>query len=232
MSNTVNVYVIVEGQTEQSFVRNILAPYLSINNIFLFPSLVGKPGHKGGHVTLERAMTDIGNFLKQRHDTIITTMLDYYGLEDEDKWPGRKLNENERRALSAIQKAQRVETGLFELIQNEYPKINVAHRFIPFFIMHEFEALLFSDPTVLARKLAVAKDSIQQILDECGTPEEINDSVNNAPSRRLNQLINGKYRKTTQGIAIANEIGLEQIRQKCPHFDEWLQKVESCTLEN
>ena len=225
MSNYINIYVIVEGQTEQSFVRNILAPYLGIRNIFPFPALIGKPGHKGGYVSLERAKTDISNFLKQRHDTIITTMIDYYGLEG--SWPGRNLNENEQRTLSAIQKAERVETGLFELVQNEHPRIDVSNRFIPFFVMHEFEALLFSDPTILAEKLAVTESSIQQILDECGEPEEINDSVVTAPSKRLDSLFVGKYRKTTQGIAIASEIGLPQIRQKCPHFDEWLQNMEN-----
>ena len=47
MSN-LNIFVIVEGQTEQTFVREVLAPELASKNIFLYSALIGKPGHKGG----------------------------------------------------------------------------------------------------------------------------------------------------------------------------------------
>ena len=89
-----DVYVIVEGPTEQTFIRNLLAPYFGTRNIFLYPVLIGKRGHKGGIVSLGRTTTDVGNFLKQRSDTLVTTMIDYYGLSGE--WPGRLLSENEK----------------------------------------------------------------------------------------------------------------------------------------
>ncbi len=225
MSNYVEAYVIVEGPTEQSFVRGILAPQLGVKNVFLEPSLIGKPGHKGGRVSLQRAITDIENFLKQRSNTLITTMFDYYGLAGH--WPGRNLNEDERRTLSASQKAQKVESGLFDLIQKQNPSINVTDRFIPFFVMHEFEGLLFSDPAILAQKLSIAEDVVRQIVAECGEPEEINDSTQTAPSKRLDILVPGKYRKTTQGIAIARAIGLTKIRQASPHFNRWVNQLEN-----
>ncbi len=225
MNSHIAVNIIVEGATEQTFVRNILAPYLGAKNIFLSPVLIGKRGHKGGKVSLARITTDIGNFLKQRPNTLITTMIDYYGLSG--AWPGRQLNKNEQDTLTAVQKAKKVEDGLTQTIQTAHPNIDVAKRFIPFFVMHEFEALLFSNPTTLAQKLVISQDSIQQILEACNEPEEINDSVHTSPAKRLNDLVNGNYRKTTQGITIAQEIGLPQIRRKCPHFDQWLQNLES-----
>ncbi|MBN2315599.1 MAG: hypothetical protein JXM79_16845 [Sedimentisphaerales bacterium] len=52
MSN-ISVYIIVEGQTEQTFVRDLLAPEMGGQGIFLYPVLIGKPGHKGGNVQFE-----------------------------------------------------------------------------------------------------------------------------------------------------------------------------------
>lgn len=127
MSDYAKAHIIVEGQTELSFVREILAPQFGFKNVFLIPSLIGKPGHKGGNVSLKRAIIDVENFLKQRSNTLVTTMFDYYGLKG--NWPGRDLHENERRTLSAAQKAQKVESGLFDLIQKRNPSINVEHHF-------------------------------------------------------------------------------------------------------
>ena len=225
MSKHVSAYIIVEGPTEQIFVRNVLSPYLGSKNIFLSPVLIGKSGYKGGNVSLARITKDVGNFLKQRPDTLITTMIDYYGLSGE--WPGRRLNKNEQNTLTAVQKAKRVEDGLINSIQAQHPKIDVEHRFIPFFVMHEFEALLFSNPAILARKLSIPQKTVQEIMAECKEPEEINDSFQTAPSKRIQNLVSGKYRKTTQGSTIAQEIGLVQIRSNCPHFNHWLQILES-----
>ena len=54
MSN-IDVYVIVEGQTEQTFVRDVLAPEMGKQGIFMHPALIGKPGRKGGDVRFQRA---------------------------------------------------------------------------------------------------------------------------------------------------------------------------------
>jgi hypothetical protein len=220
-----DVYVIAEGPTEQTFIRNLLVPYFGTRNIFLYPVLIGKRGHKGGNVSLRRTTIDVGNFLKQRSDTLVTTMIDYYGLSGE--WPERLLSENEKNVLTAVQKAKKVEIGLLNTVQTAHPNMDVANRFIPFFVMHEFEALLFSNPATLAHKLNIPQETVTQILHECREPEEINDSVLTSPSKRLENLVSGSYRKTTQGIAIAQKIGLPQMRAQCPHFDEWLQAIES-----
>jgi hypothetical protein len=42
------VSVIVEGPTEQSFVQGVLAPLLWVREIYVTPTILGVPGHKGG----------------------------------------------------------------------------------------------------------------------------------------------------------------------------------------
>ena len=222
MSSYISVYIVVEGQTEQIFVRDVLAPYLGSQNISMSAVLLGRRGHKGGDVSFSRAKRDICNFLKQRPDTIVTTLFDYYGVSG--TWPGYiSASQN---TLTAQRKAERIESALLTNIAESLTQINVAHRFIPFFMMHEFEALLFSEPSVLADKLNIGIGDIQQIIAECGEPEEINNSPLTAPSKRIEALLGGAFRKTSQGVAIARLIGIPKMRSACPHFDNWLERIE------
>lgn len=98
-------------------------------------------------------------------------------------------------------------------------------RFIPYVSMHEFEALLFSEPKTLAEQLHVPQSKISKILSECGEPENINLSPQTAPSKRL-ELLSDRFKKTTTGIAVAKAIGLVRIRENCPIFHGWLSVVE------
>jgi len=92
--------------------------------------------------------------------------------------------------------------------------------------MHEFEALLFSNPSTLAAHLGVSQAAVDEILAECGEPEAIDDSPLTAPSNRLATL-SARYKKTSTGIVIASAIGLAVMRQQCPLFNAWLTKVEN-----
>ncbi len=220
MSN-VEVYVIVEGSTEQTFIREALGPNLSCKGIFLHPVLIGKPGHKGGNVTFERAKNDIGKLLKQRSDIYVSTMFDYFRIET--NWPGRSdIQSND----TATKKAEKMEDKTLLEIKKLFPDKNIEKRFIPYIEMHEFEAMLFSDASKLANILGVSLTEIDSILSECGEPEEINDNQETAPSKRLQNLCYKKYRKVAMGKTIAEAIGVQTIREKCPHFNEWVKKLE------
>jgi hypothetical protein len=61
-------------------------------------------------------------------------------------------------------------------------------------------------------------------------PEEINDDPLHAPSKLLEQLC-PQYRKVAFGKSIAAAIGIRRIRSECPHFDEWLCRLEGCHPE-
>jgi len=91
--------------------------------------------------------------------------------------------------------------------------------------MHEFEALLFSDPYELSKQLQVSQKEIDKILKVCGDPEKINDSPSFSPSKRL-QKLSSRFKKTTTGITVAKNIGLIKIREACPVFNKWLTEIE------
>ena len=74
----VRIYVVAEGQTEIAFVQNLLIDPFSNLSIYLYPILIGKPGHKGGLISYQRAKSDVIRFLKQERNTFCTTMFDYF----------------------------------------------------------------------------------------------------------------------------------------------------------
>ena len=224
--NSVHIFIVVEGQTEQTFVRDVLAPQMAPRKIYLYPALIGKPGHKGGDIRFEKAKNDIGNFLHQRNDTYITTMFDYFRIDSE--WPGkadilRQINNGT--ALTASQKAEILETATCQEIVRTFPGCNSENRFIPYIEMHEFEALLFSDAIILAEKTEIDVSLIRKIIKKYNNPEEINDEPENAPGKRLESLKDG-YRKVAMGKTISEAIGIAGIRRQCPHFHDWLTKLE------
>ena len=94
--------------------------------------------------------------------------------------------------------------------------------------MHEFEALLFSDVHILAEITEVDVTEFEEILEEFISPEEINDDPNNVPSKKIHALKNG-YRKVAMGKTVSEAIGIQAIRRQCPHFSNWLSKLEHLT---
>ncbi|MCD6460624.1 DUF4276 family protein [bacterium] len=65
------------------------------------------------------------------------------------------------------------------------------------------------------------------MLDEYNNkPEEINDNPVKAPSKRL-ESFNSGYIKPVMGKIISERIGIQTIRNKCPHFNDWLIKLEN-----
>ncbi|MBN2716175.1 MAG: DUF4276 family protein [Deltaproteobacteria bacterium] len=221
MSNFAEVVVIVEGLTEQRFIKEILAPYLAPKGVYLTAVVLNKPGEKGGDVKFARAINDIGRHLKQRNDTWVTLLVDYYAIHTD--WPG--YTESKQRAQHG-QKADVMNNATAMKVKEKFPDRNPANRFIPYVSMHETEALYFSDPPSLAAKLEVKREEIDIILKECGEPEKINDHWDTAPSRRLS-FLSDRFKKTSTGIAIAKEIGITKMREACPLFNQWVNTLEN-----
>lgn len=95
--------------------------------------------------------------------------------------------------------------------------------------MHEFEALLFSDCAAFSSNAIcdpAFTSALQAIRDTFPTPEDINDSPDTAPSKRIRSLI-PRYQKPLHGTLGILAIGLPKIRQQCPHFHGWLSRLES-----
>jgi len=87
--------------------------------------------------------------------------------------------------------------------------------------------MLFSEPPQIARALndPGTTGDLQRIRDGFATPEDINDDQRTAPSKRITAVFPA-YSKVLFGALIAERIGLQTIRRECPHFSNWLARLE------
>ena len=206
------VLVFVEGQTEETFVRDLLVPYFSRLGIYLTPILAQtSPGHKGGIVSYGKVKHQLTRLCRQDQGAYVTTMMDYYGLPND--FPGL-----DGRVADAHEQVVRLELALLQDID--------APNFIPNLMLHEFEALLFSAPEKIAEWLddQALLAPMAAIRAAFATPEHINNSPQTAPSKRILALV-PHYKKTVDGPLIAEDIGLDAIRAQCPHFNNWIERL-------
>jgi hypothetical protein len=218
----IRVHVICEGQTEETFVKELLEPHFQANNIQLQPALLGIAGHKGGNVKFERLFIDIRNRLKGDQKAHCTTFFDFYALPT--KFPGKV---EASKLLSIEAKADCVCVELTKKLEEEFGS-EVIRRFIPYVQMYEYEGLLFSDPDKFAKGIFQEQlaPEFQKIRDQFSSPEEINDSPLTAPSKRILSLVES-YEKPIYGVLAAVEIGLVTMRKECKLFDAWLSRIEN-----
>ena len=153
--------------------------------------------------------------LNSASDALVTTMLDYYRLPLD--FPGMKSRPAHG---TPIQRVTHVEDAIAKHFDS-------PPTFMPFLVLHEFEAWLFSSPSEIPQVLTDNQNEagFAQICRSFTSPEEINEGVNTAPSKRILQLF-PRYRKTLHGPLAAQRIGLHQIRAQCPHFANWLYLLE------
>ncbi|MCY4466701.1 MAG: DUF4276 family protein [Chloroflexi bacterium] len=212
------VFVVCEGQTEMSFVTEALASYFEGRQLYLKPRLIGK----GGNVTYTRLLASLKPLLLAGQSPYCTTFIDYYGLPA--GFPGKRAA---TKATSLSDKADCIYTALHEQLATENQMDEyMLRRFVPYVQMHEFEGLLFSDPKAFARAIDKPKiaDELLAIRNRFETPEHINDNPNTAPSKQVISIVK-EYEKVTMGTSAALEIGPCAIRQSCPLFSEWLDKL-------
>ncbi len=224
------VLIHVEGPTEEDFVKNILAPHLYGRGYSQVSArLVGNSRlreRRGGIRAWSAVREDILSHLKEDRASLTTTMVDYYALPQTKgrAWPGRA----EAGTMPYNQKAATVENALLADISGELGNAFYPVRFIPFVMMHEFEGLLFSDCQAFGCGIYQPElaPEFQKIRDQFETPEHINDSPETAPSKRVEALV-PNYQKPLLGTLAVLEIGLDAIRQECPHFNDWLTRLET-----
>lgn len=217
---------IVEGETEQTFVRDQLAGYLALHGTAIWAVLPGRNRKRGGVKKWEVARQDIVRTLKEGR--YCTTMMDYYAMPDD--WPGR-IN---AKSLAWDKRASLVEARLLEDITGAMGQKFKPQFFIPYVQLHEFEALAFADVGVLTSVMAPLSYSSPQrletqfarILTEAGDPEAIYDGKETCPSRRIAGVINA-YKKRVHGPIVTRRIGLETLRDRCAHFASWLRRLEN-----
>ena len=218
----IRLHVICEGQTEELFVNEVLMSLFLPKQILLQPSLIGKPGHKGGNINFDRLFPDIRNRLLGDPFAFCTTLFDFYGLAA--SFPGKELAKQQ----TAIDQKARCICEAMEFNLRQRLGEDPLRRFIPYVQMHEFEGLLFSDPRAFAAALSRPDlhSRIASIRDDFATPEDINDNPLSAPSKRIQSLFPG-YEKPLHGSLVALETGLDMFRRECHLFNDWIARLES-----
>jgi len=218
----------VEGESEEVFAKMLLCPHLVAHGVQASARLLGhrsERARRGGVISWTRARGDLLRHLKQDDRLYVSTFVDYYGMPQSGSsaWPGR------RQAASAPfpGRAELVEKALRRDVVAAMGPSFVASRFVPFVMMHEFEALLFSDCDAFAKAIdhPALASRFRAIRDQFSSPEENNDSQTTAPSKRLAALLPG-YSKIRRAELAAPAVGLDAMRSECPHFKRWLESLE------
>jgi hypothetical protein len=218
------VVVVCEGETEEEFVRDVLAPSFYGLELYLEPQMVEtSPGHRGGALNYDRVKLHLRNTLSQKSAPVVTTLLDLYKLDK--RFPGFEQS----KAISNL--GQKL-----DLLRRELHSDIVAaagcqpERFIPYIQPHEFEALLFSDVTALTQvSSSWSKKSIERLVEiraASESPEHINNRPETKPAAHLErELNNPSYRKRRHGPIAAQKIGLAKIEAECAFFAAWLAQI-------
>jgi hypothetical protein len=212
--------VLVEGLTEERFVKDCLAQHLAPRGLLPIPKILTTkrvkdgPDFKGGVRGYARVRDDLGRLLGDSGAVAFTTLLDYYALPVD--FPG--MDARPRGAARA--RVEHVERAF---------AADLGHpRFRPHLVLHEFEAWVFSEPAAASWVFDEPQvaPSLQAIRDGFTSPEDIDEGVTTAPSKRiLGQY--PRYQKAFHGPLAVAAIGLERVRTRCPHFHDWLSWLES-----
>ncbi|WP_414528578.1 DUF4276 family protein [Nodularia chucula] len=212
------VNIFVEGQTEETFVRELLYDHFQRQNIYLNPILVRTSStSKGGIVSYEKIKRQLHIKCSEDSSALVTTMFDLYALPKD--FPGKDSLPNTNDPFT---KAEHLEQAMRE---------DIGHQnLIPNLILHEFEGLLYSNPNAFKEWFDQSiVDKLQRERDFFPSPEHINDSPMTAPSKRIISCC-PSYNKPLHRSLIAIDMGLDIIRQQCQHFDKWLTYIENIRL--
>lgn len=214
------VLVLVEGQSEEWFVKNILNPNFNQKNIFFIPTIlttkrvISGSDYKGGVTSYEKIRKDLQRLFNDSSASIITTMLDYYGLPE--YFPGI----DEQPPDDCYERVKFLEEKFYEDINRK--------NFLPYLQLHEFEALVLCNIEKF-KEVFPNKDKQFELLknlnSEFNSPEEINENPQTAVSKRIKTIF-PEYQKILHGQLILMSSNLSEIRRRCPHFDSWLRKIE------
>lgn len=229
---SVRLHLVVEGQTEETYVNRVLVPHLAAHGVWADARAVetGRRGclvRRGGLREYARLRGDLVRWMKQddHPDVFFTTMIDLCGLgllrDTFPGWDEAKSIPDPYRRVAAL--------------QDGFGR-DVRHcRFIPYLQLHEFEALLLASPGHL-RVEFIGHDreigELESLAASFASPEPINDGTNASPSKRIiAKLPQYAGLKATAGPIVAMKIGLAALREKCPHFAEWLSRLEKLGVE-
>lgn len=227
----VEIAIVAEGPSEQQFIVNYLDPYLRqasggklYTNAIVVKTGVGANGKacSGGGGWYSRATpcydSLIRSLLAEPQLQGVSTMIDYYGF------PRDFIKE----AGLVAPKCEDLEEKLLEC----YTKREQRGKFLPFVVKHEFETLVIA-AALHGSSTVFSSAEIRQMAgwrDSSGGVEEINDSPQTSPSKRIIQLKEHskvRYRKVPDSTDVFDHTPFEAVLKECPRFASWVAKLLS-----
>ena len=165
----IRLAVSVEGETEEAFVKGSLVPHLHHSGVYATPVLIGRARRRirgGGNVSIDRLARE-REYLSKNFDAV-TSLVDFYRF----RGGGGKLPGDLEREI-------RNRVGQFD-----------ERSVLPYVQLHGFEGLLFSNVEAFGWIFPDTPESeLKAIRSEFATPEDINDHLETAPSKRIQTLI-------------------------------------------
>lgn len=212
--------IIVEGETEESFVNNILCPYFYSKGLYNTVQCFKTKHSHGGMSKYSYIKKDILNTIYEK-DVVVSMMIDFYRLPSD--FPGF----NDLKATQTHQEqANLLETRIKKDLEDSQKQL--FENFIPYIQLHEFEALVFASISgidSLFERSEMDYNGLMNVIQQYPNPEDINNHPDSTPSVRLKKLISG-YNKVLHGIDIINTVGMNELLEKCPRFKAWVESME------
>jgi hypothetical protein len=220
----IRLYVLVEGDTEEGFVKRVLGPHLDAREVFTTPIIVSTSRdhagrkHKGGGYWKDWRK-DLERLTRSQPgpEVRFSTLFDLYGLPGD--FP--QLDDH-RDVVDTTRRAELLERAMAEVVDDR--------RLIPYLQRHEFEVLVLAGLDALEDLLDAEEDrnglSALRVEVQGVCPEDVDDGPDTAPSKRLRAHI-PSYQKPIHGPLVVEHEGLDALREKCPRFGDWLARLES-----
>lgn len=224
-----NLQIIVEGSSEENFVNDVMVKHFAQLNIFIsarkirtgWDRLNNKPA-KGGMLKYSKFRNDVLRWIQSdngRSNTFYTCFIDLYAFPKDNESP---YTFEIQQISDPYQKISALEDAIGKDINHP--------NFIPYVQLHEFEALLLVDPDRLLVMYPDAQMGISKLKKDIGNtnPEEVNESYQTAPSKRIIKYLPAyEGQKAQVGPLVAEDIGITKLKNKCSHFNEWITKLEN-----
>ena len=211
--------IIVEGETEESFVNNILCPYFCSKGLYNTIQCFKTKHSHGGISKYSYIKKDILTTIYEKD--VVSMMIDFYRLPSD--FPGfsdLKATQTHKEQASLLE--TEIKKDLEDTQKHQFDN------FIPYIQLHEFEALMFASIKgidILFEREEMDYKGLMNVIEEHPNPEEINNHPATAPSMRLKKLIPG-YNKVLHGIEIIKTMGMPELLEKCPRFKTWVESME------
>ena len=211
--------IIVEGETEESFVNNILCPYFCSKGLYNTIQCFKTKHSHGGISKYSYIKKDILNTIYEKD--VVSMMIDFYRLPlDFPGFSDLKATQTHKEQASLLE--TEIKKDLEDTQKHQFDN------FIPYIQLHEFEALVFASIKgidILFERKEMDYKGLMNVIEEHPNPEEINNHPATAPSMRLKKLIPG-YNKVLHGIEIIKTMGMPELLEKCPRFKTWVESME------